>query len=77
MPTRVQHGGKVVDAAKEISIPATARAAMERSTKQAAALPTTHVADHQPYREPSARPHPALKHLTTANHVQEVFKKRK
>jgi hypothetical protein len=75
MPHKTQ-GSKVVDAAIMRPVPATAAQAMERSTRQAAGGSKDHTAERQAYREPSARPHPALKHLTSANHVQEVFKKR-
>ena len=62
---------------KHITIPTTHQAASERNNAVGESMPTEHTADSQPYREPSARPHPALKHLSTANHVSEVFKKRK
>ena len=67
---------KQVAAAPQISIPMDAHAALARSHSIDKGIPTDHVADHQPYSEPSARPHPALKHLSAAKHVHEVFKKR-
>jgi hypothetical protein len=75
MPHKTQ-GSKVVDAAIMRPVPPTAAAAGARNNRIGNSVPTDHAADKQPYREPSARPHPALKHLTSANHVQEVFKKR-
>jgi hypothetical protein len=75
MPTRVQHG-KVVDAARAISIPPTAEAQCARNDRIEKTIPTTHVADKQPYHDASSNGHPALKHLKSANHVREVFKKR-
>lgn len=75
MPYKKQ-GHITVDAAVMRPIPADAHAALERSHRLDESMPTDHVAHHQPYNEPSARPHPALKHLKSANHVHEVFKKR-
>lgn len=75
MPHKTQ-GGKVVDAAIMRPVPVDAHAAMARNERIEKTMPTDHTAHHQPYSEPSARPHPALKHLKSANHVQEVFKKR-
>jgi hypothetical protein len=73
MPQKKQ-GGITVDAAHELSVPATAHVAMERSARIDKTIPKDHTADSQPYHEYSG--HPALKHLKSANHVHEVFKKR-
>ena len=62
--------------AKHIPNPATHHAAGERNNRLAESMSDTHEAESQPYSEPSAKGHPALKHLKQANHVQEVFKKR-
>jgi hypothetical protein len=75
MPTRMQ-GGKQVDAAHELPIPATAAAAGIRNERVGKTVPKTHQAAVQPYHEPSASGHPALKALKKATHVHEVFKKR-
>ena len=75
MPHKMQ-GSKVVDAAIERPVPVTAAAAAVRNERVEKTIPTMHTAPEQPYREPSAAPHPALKHLKMANHVHEVFKKR-
>ena len=75
MPHKSQ-GGITVDAAIARPVPVTAAAASMRNEKVEKTIPTTHTAPEQPYMEPSAAPHPALKHLKTANHVHEVFKKR-
>lgn len=75
MPHRTQ-GSKVVDAAIARPVPVTAAAAGLRNEAIGKTIPTDHVAEHQPYREPSAKGLPALKHLSQAKHVHEVFKKR-
>ena len=62
--------------AKQIAIPATHHAAGERNSRLAESMSDSHTAESQPYSEPSAKGHPALKHLKQANHVHEVFKKR-
>jgi hypothetical protein len=72
MPHKKQ-GAITVDAAIARPVPVTAAAAAVRNERIEKTIPTTHTAPKQPYREPSAAPHPALKHLKQAKHVHEVF----
>ncbi len=69
-----KQGGITVDAAKQMTVPTDHHAAMARNERVEKTIPKDHTADHQPYKEYSG--HPALKHLKTADHVHEVFKKR-
>lgn len=60
-----------------IPIPATHEAAGARNNGVGETIREVHTAAPQPYKEPSAKGHPALKHLKQANHVHEVFKKQR